>query len=58
MPPTIYPYLSYRDAATALHLFEEAFGFTVSLRWDDPDGKVQRAEAAFGNGAVMLATRG
>ena len=54
MPPTSYPYLSYRDAATALHFLEDAFGFTVSLRWDDPDGTVQHAEAAFSEGAVII----
>lgn len=53
---SLYPYLSYRDAATALHFLQEAFGFTVSLRWDDPDGTVQHAEAAFGEGAVMMGT--
>jgi uncharacterized glyoxalase superfamily protein PhnB len=56
MPPTMYLYLSYRDAATALRLLQEAFGFTVSVRWDDPDGTVQHAEALFGDGAVMMGT--
>jgi len=44
MTPTIYPYLSYRDAAAALGFLEEAFGFTTRVRWDDPDGNVQHAE--------------
>jgi uncharacterized glyoxalase superfamily protein PhnB len=39
MTPTIYPYLSYRDAA-ALSFLEEALGFTTSVRWDARDGKV------------------
>ena len=56
MPPTMYPYLSYRDAATALSFLQEAFGFTVSVRWDDSDGTVQHAEATFGEGAVMMGT--
>jgi uncharacterized glyoxalase superfamily protein PhnB len=56
MPPTMYPYLSYRDTTTALHFLQEAFGFTVSVCWDDPDGTVQHAEAAFGEGAVMMGT--
>ena len=56
MPPTIYPYLSYRDAATALGFLQEAFGFMVSVCWDDPDGTVQHAEATFGDGAVMMGT--
>jgi hypothetical protein len=37
MTPTVYPYLSYRDAA--LRFFEEAFGFATSVRWDDPDAR-------------------
>ena len=55
MTPTMYPYLSYRDAA-ALRFLEEAFGFTTTVRWDDPDGGVQHAEVAFGDGAVMMGT--
>jgi uncharacterized glyoxalase superfamily protein PhnB len=35
MTPTVYPYLSYRDAASALRFLEEAFGFTT-VRWDFP----------------------
>ena len=55
MTPTIYPYLSYRDAA-ALRFLEEAFGFTISVRWDNPEGTVQHAEVTFGEGAVMMGT--
>ena len=50
-PITMYPYLSYRDAAAALRFLEEAFGFTISVRWDNPQGTVQHAEATFGDGA-------
>ena len=56
MTPTIYPYISYRDAAAALRFLEEAFGFTTAIRWDAPDGTVQHAEATFGEGAVMMGT--
>jgi len=56
MPPTRYPYLSYRDAATALSFLQEAFGFPVGVRWDDPEGTVQHAEATFGEGAVIMET--
>ena len=54
MTPTVYPYLSYRDAA--LRFFEEAFGFATSVRWDDPDGTARHAEATFGDSAVMVGT--
>ena len=56
MTPTMYPYLSYRDAATALRFLEEAFGFTTTVRWDALDGTVQHAEATFGDGALMMGT--
>ena len=56
MTPTMYPYLSYRDAAAALRFLEEAFGFATSVRWDAPDGTVQHAEVTFGEGVVMMGT--
>jgi uncharacterized glyoxalase superfamily protein PhnB len=56
MTPTMYPYLSYRDADAALRFFEDAFGFTTSVRWDDPAGTVQHAEVTFGDGALMMGT--
>ena len=56
MTPTIYPYVSCRDAAAALGFLEEAFGFTTSVRWDYRDGNVQHAEITFGEGAVMMGT--
>ena len=56
MTPSMYPYLSYRDAAAALRFLEEAFGFTTSVRWDGPDGAVQHAEVTFGDGAIMMGT--
>jgi len=54
-PTTMYPYLSYRDAAAALRFLEEAFGFTISVRWDNPQGTVQHAEVTFGDGAMGTA---
>ena len=56
MPPTMYPYLSYRDAATTLSFLQEAFEFSVGIRWDDPEGTAQHAEATFGEGAVIMGT--
>jgi uncharacterized glyoxalase superfamily protein PhnB len=54
--PTMYPYLSYRDAASALRFLEEAFGFTTTVRWDAPDDTVQHAEGRFGDGALKMGT--
>jgi uncharacterized glyoxalase superfamily protein PhnB len=58
MTPTMYPYLSYRDAASALRFLEEAFRFTTIVRWDAPDGTVQHAEATFRDGALIWQKRG
>jgi uncharacterized glyoxalase superfamily protein PhnB len=56
MTTTMYPYLSYRDAASALRFLEEVFGFTTVVRRDAPDGPVQHAEATFDESAVMMGT--
>ncbi len=56
MPPTMYPYLSYRDAATTLSFLQEAFELSVGVRWDEPEGTVQHAETTFGEGAVIMGT--
>jgi uncharacterized glyoxalase superfamily protein PhnB len=56
MTPTMYPYLSYREVASALRFLEEAFAFTTSVRWAAPDGTVRHAEATFGEGALMMGT--
>lgn len=58
MTPTMYPYLSYRDAAGALRFLEESFGFTITVRWDAPAGTVQQAEATFRDGALIWQKRG
>ena len=50
------PYLSYRDAATALAFLEDAFGFEVAVRWDDPQRAVQHAAVRTGDGVVTLGT--
>ncbi len=55
-PPTLFPYLSYRDAAAALTWLAEAFGFTKTVVFSDPAGTVMHAEMSFGNGAIMVGT--
>jgi uncharacterized glyoxalase superfamily protein PhnB len=58
MTTTMYPYLSYRDAASALRFLEEAFGFATVVRWDAPGGTVQHPEATFGESALEGASVG
>jgi uncharacterized glyoxalase superfamily protein PhnB len=55
-PPSIVPYLSYRDADAALRFLEDAFGFEVVVRWDDDQGAVQHAEVVWAGSTVMLGT--
>ena len=55
-PPSLFPYLSYRNAAAALEWLAEAFGFATITDFRDPDGNVMHAEMGFGNGAIMLGT--
>lgn len=52
--PVVVPYLGYRDAEAALRFLEDAFGFTVTTRYDDPAGRVVHAEAVLGTGVVMV----
>lgn len=55
-PPSLFPYLSYRNAAVALEWLAEAFGFTTITDFRDPAGNVVHAEMGFSNGAIMLGT--
>lgn len=56
--PTMYPTLLYRDAQAAIRALTEAFGFTVAAKYEDEDGTVLHAELAWGNGMVMLGSKG
>lgn len=56
--PSICPTLVYRDAKAAIRLLTEAFGFTQVAVFEGEDGSVVHAELAYGNGLVMLGSRG
>ncbi|TXS51113.1 VOC family protein [Streptomyces sp. t39] len=56
--PSICPTLVYADAKAAVRQLTEAFGFTVHAMYENEDGSVAHAELAFGNGMVMLGSRG
>ena len=55
---TVFPALLYRDAPAAIRELTDAFGFTVTARYDTEDGRVAHAELSQGNGAVMLGSKG
>ncbi|MET8750579.1 VOC family protein [Streptomyces sp. NPDC059104] len=56
--PTVFPTLLYRDAGAAIRQLTEAFGFTRVAVYEGDDGAVMHAELAYGNGAVMLGSKG
>ncbi|MGW7435749.1 VOC family protein [Streptomyces sp. NPDC054849] len=56
--PSICPTLVYRDAKAAIKLLTEAFGFSQVAVYEGEDGSVMHAELAYGNGLVMLGSKG
>ncbi|MFD9726113.1 VOC family protein [Streptomyces sp. NPDC059072] len=56
--PSICPTLVYRDAKAAIKLLTEAFGFSQVAVYEGEDGSVTHAELAYGNGVVMLGSKG
>ncbi|MFB6616759.1 VOC family protein [Streptomyces sp. NPDC085524] len=56
--PSICPTLVYRDAKAAIKLLTEAFGFSQVAVYEGEDGSVMHAELAYGNGVVMLGSKG
>ncbi|MFC9297483.1 VOC family protein [Streptomyces sp. NPDC057011] len=56
--PSISPTLVYRDAKAAIRLLTEAFGFSQVAVYEGENGSVVHAELAYGNGVVMLGSKG
>ncbi|WP_328925026.1 VOC family protein [Streptomyces sp. NBC_00190] len=56
--PSICPTLVYRDAKAAIKLLTEAFGFSQVAVYEGENGSVMHAELAYGNGLVMLGSKG
>lgn len=56
--PTLYPTLLYKNAKAAIAQLEEAFGFTRTAMYEAEDGSVAHAEVSYGNGAVMVGSKG
>ncbi|MFJ3923508.1 VOC family protein [Streptomyces sp. NPDC090022] len=56
--PSISPTLVYSDAQAAIKLLTEAFGFTRVAVYEGENGSVVHAELAYGNGVVMLGSKG
>ncbi|WP_156724321.1 VOC family protein [Streptomyces apocyni] len=56
--PTICPTVLYADAKAAIRQLTKAFGFTETAVYESEDGVVEHAELSFGNGVVMLGSKG
>ncbi|MFD7440165.1 VOC family protein [Streptomyces sp. NPDC059909] len=56
--PDICPTLVYADAKAAIKQLTEAFGFTANAVYEGEDGRVVHAELSYGNGLVMLGSKG
>lgn len=51
---TVTPGITCKDAARAIQFYKDAFGATVRLRMDSPDGKVSHAELQIGDSVIFL----
>lgn len=51
---TATPYLIIKGAAQAIEFYKKAFGATVLMRMDGPDGTVGHAEIKIGDSPIML----
>ncbi|CAL9385198.1 VOC family protein [Streptomyces sp. enrichment culture] len=56
--PSICPTILYRDAKAAIRALTEAFGFRQVSLYENEDGYVVHAELSYGDGMVMLGTKG
>ncbi|MEU6664180.1 VOC family protein [Streptomyces sp. NPDC046821] len=56
--PSLFPTLLYADAKAAIEQLTSAFGFTAAAVHEGDGGMVAHAELTFGNGAVMLGSKG
>ncbi|WP_327282807.1 MULTISPECIES: VOC family protein [unclassified Streptomyces] len=56
--PSVFPTLLYADAKAAIRQLTDAFGFTQVAVYEGDDGTVMHAELSYGNGAVMLGSKG
>lgn len=48
------PYLTCKNAASAIDFYVKAFGATELMRMPAPDGKIGHAEIKIGNAIIML----
>jgi uncharacterized glyoxalase superfamily protein PhnB len=54
----MYPTFLYQDAKAAIAALTESFGFVKGAVYEGEGGIVQHAELSYGNGTVMLGSKG
>ncbi|MEK6321164.1 MAG: VOC family protein [Acidobacteriota bacterium] len=52
--PTVTPYLTVKDAASAMEFYKNVFGAKESMRLAEPDGRIGHAEMQIGNSQIMI----
>jgi PhnB protein len=53
-PGPLTPYLTVRDAPSAIEFYKKAFGATETMRMAEPSGRIGHAEIQIGGAALML----
>src|SRR4051812_2354509 len=53
MPQTVFPCITFRDAAASIEFLERALGAERVAVYEDDDGRVQHAEIRIGGSVVM-----
>jgi PhnB protein len=51
---TVTPYMTFRDAKSAIDFYKRAFGAEQLYKLDMPDGKIAHAEIKIGDSILML----
>jgi PhnB protein len=54
--PTLSPYVFYEDLGAALEFLVSAFGFSVRMRNENPDGSLSHCEMTVGDSVLMMGT--
>ncbi|MFY9556641.1 MAG: VOC family protein [Blastocatellia bacterium] len=52
--PTVTPYLTVKDAPSAMEFYSNVFGAKELMRLAEPDGRIGHAEMQIGNSQIMI----
>ena len=51
---SVTPYMTLRDAVSAIDFYRRAFGAELVMKLDMPDGKIAHAEIRIGDSVIMM----